>query len=164
MGYALRAQIVSGISPVWSPFSYSDVFTERAGAKVGKCRDVNNTDSRREDPFPSAAGTLVASGGPRSVTARFGVDPGKPFAQKKRDGGWGGRPRSTFYRWCDQYQTGGLETLEDRSPRPDRVCTARVRLWPGERRARYAAPLVWSGHLQHTVRYTELTPHRFKWF
>jgi hypothetical protein len=27
-----------------------------------------------------------------------------------------------------------------------------------------AAPLVWSGHLQHTVRYTELTPHRFKWF
>ena len=32
-----------------------------------------------------------------------------------------GIPRSTFYRWCDQYQTGGPEALEDRSPRPDRV-------------------------------------------
>ena len=30
-------------------------------------------------------------------------------------------PRSTFYRWCDQYQTGGPEALDDRSPRPDRV-------------------------------------------
>src|ERR1700729_416785 len=30
-------------------------------------------------------------------------------------------PRSTFYRWCDQYQTGGPEALNDRSPRPDRV-------------------------------------------
>src|SRR6266849_3234985 len=29
-------------------------------------------------------------------------------------------PRSTFYRWCDQYQTGGPEALDDRSPRPDR--------------------------------------------
>src|SRR3954447_672073 len=76
-----------------------------------------------------------------------------PSAQKKRDGGWGGRrmrypaaekleiirlveqshlpvrrvleqigiPRSTFYRWCDLYQTGGPEALDDRSPRPDRV-------------------------------------------
>src|SRR4030088_1999554 len=29
--------------------------------------------------------------------------------------------RSTFYRWCDLYQTGGPEALDDRSPRPDRV-------------------------------------------
>ena len=26
-----------------------------------------------------------------------------------------------FYRWYDQYQTGGPEALDDRSPRPDRV-------------------------------------------
>ena len=32
-----------------------------------------------------------------------------------------GIPRATFYRWCDQYQTGGPEALDDRSPRPDRV-------------------------------------------
>ena len=32
-----------------------------------------------------------------------------------------GVPRSTFYRWYDQYQTGGPEALDDRSPRPDRV-------------------------------------------
>jgi putative transposase len=32
-----------------------------------------------------------------------------------------GIPRSTFYRWCDLYQTGGPEALEDCSPRPDRV-------------------------------------------
>ena len=32
-----------------------------------------------------------------------------------------GIPRSTFYRWCDLYQTGGPEALGDRSPRPDRV-------------------------------------------
>ena len=32
-----------------------------------------------------------------------------------------GIPRSTFYRWCDQYQTGRPEALDDRSPRPDRV-------------------------------------------
>ena len=32
-----------------------------------------------------------------------------------------GIPRSTFYRWYDQYQTGGPEALDDRSPRPDRV-------------------------------------------
>ena len=31
-----------------------------------------------------------------------------------------GIPRSTFYRWCDLYQTGGPEALGDRSPRPDR--------------------------------------------
>jgi putative transposase len=29
--------------------------------------------------------------------------------------------RSTFYRWCDLYQTGGPAALDDRSPRPDRV-------------------------------------------
>jgi transposase InsO family protein len=32
-----------------------------------------------------------------------------------------GIPRPTFYRWYDLYQTGGLEALEDRSPRPSRV-------------------------------------------
>src|ERR1700686_5010663 len=32
-----------------------------------------------------------------------------------------GIPRSTFYRWYDQYQTGGPKALDDRSPRPDRV-------------------------------------------
>jgi len=32
-----------------------------------------------------------------------------------------GIPRSTFYRWCDLYQTGGPEALDDRRPRPDRV-------------------------------------------
>ena len=32
-----------------------------------------------------------------------------------------GIPRSTFYRWYDQYQTGGPEALDDRSPRLDRV-------------------------------------------
>src|ERR1700724_1339846 len=32
-----------------------------------------------------------------------------------------GIPRATFYRWCDVYQSGGPETLDDRSPRPDRV-------------------------------------------
>ena len=33
----------------------------------------------------------------------------------------GDHPRSTFYRWCDLYQTGGPEALDDRSPRPDRL-------------------------------------------
>jgi transposase-like protein len=28
---------------------------------------------------------------------------------------------AAFYRWCDLYQTGGPEALEDRSSRPDRV-------------------------------------------
>ena len=32
-----------------------------------------------------------------------------------------GIPRATFYRWCDLYQSGGPEALEDRRPRPDRV-------------------------------------------
>jgi putative transposase len=32
-----------------------------------------------------------------------------------------GIPRATFYRWYDLYQTGGVEALEDRSPRPRRV-------------------------------------------
>jgi len=32
-----------------------------------------------------------------------------------------GVPRATFYRWCDLYQTGGPEALEDRRPRPNRV-------------------------------------------
>jgi putative transposase len=32
-----------------------------------------------------------------------------------------GIPRQTFYRWYDRYLTGGLEALEDRSPRPRKV-------------------------------------------
>ena len=32
-----------------------------------------------------------------------------------------GIPRATFCRWCDLYQAGGPEALNDRSPRPDRV-------------------------------------------
>jgi putative transposase len=32
-----------------------------------------------------------------------------------------GLPRSTFYRWYDQYQTGGPEALADRPSRPGRV-------------------------------------------
>jgi transposase InsO family protein len=32
-----------------------------------------------------------------------------------------GIPRQTFYRWYDRYLTGGLEALEDRSPRPGKV-------------------------------------------
>ena len=32
-----------------------------------------------------------------------------------------GVPRVTFYRWYDQYQTGGPEALEDRSSQPSRI-------------------------------------------
>src|SRR5450432_2677258 len=32
-----------------------------------------------------------------------------------------GVSRAAFYRWCDLYQSGGPEALEDRSSRPDRV-------------------------------------------
>ena len=32
-----------------------------------------------------------------------------------------GIPRATFYRWCDRYQTGGPEALDDRHPKPDRA-------------------------------------------
>jgi hypothetical protein len=32
-----------------------------------------------------------------------------------------GIPPATFYRWCDLYQAGGLEALEDRPSRPGRV-------------------------------------------
>ena len=35
-----------------------------------------------------------------------------------------GIPRATFYRWYDQYQRGGPEALQDRSPRPDGSGTA----------------------------------------
>ena len=40
---------------------------------------------------------------------------GQPHTGEARHSG------ATFYRWCDLYQTGGPEALEDRSPRPDRV-------------------------------------------
>ena len=43
-----------------------------------------------------------------------------------------GIPRQTFYRWYDRYLTGGLEALEDRSPRPGKVWN-RI---PDERAAR----------------------------
>src|SRR3979409_974246 len=33
-----------------------------------------------------------------------------------------GIARATFYRWCDHYQAGGPEALDDRHPMPDRVC------------------------------------------
>ena len=32
-----------------------------------------------------------------------------------------GIPRSTFYRWYDLYQTGGVDALEDKAPMPSRV-------------------------------------------
>jgi transposase InsO family protein len=32
-----------------------------------------------------------------------------------------GIPRTTFYRWCERYQTGGPEALDDQSPHPSRV-------------------------------------------
>ena len=32
-----------------------------------------------------------------------------------------GVPRATFYRWYDQYQTGGPEALEDRPSQPGRI-------------------------------------------
>jgi len=32
-----------------------------------------------------------------------------------------GIPRTTYYRWYDRYQTGGVDALEDRSPKPKRV-------------------------------------------
>ena len=32
-----------------------------------------------------------------------------------------GVPRTTFYRWYDKYLTGGVDALEDRSPKPLRV-------------------------------------------
>ena len=32
-----------------------------------------------------------------------------------------GVPRTTFYRWYDRYMEGGMDRLEDRSPKPSRV-------------------------------------------
>jgi transposase-like protein len=32
-----------------------------------------------------------------------------------------GVPRATFHRWYDRFLNGGIQALEDRSPRPDRV-------------------------------------------
>src|SRR5690349_1337508 len=32
-----------------------------------------------------------------------------------------GIPRSTFNRWYDRFLTGGIDALEDRRPRPNRV-------------------------------------------
>lgn len=32
-----------------------------------------------------------------------------------------GIPRATFHRWYDRFLTGGVDSLEDRSPRPGRV-------------------------------------------
>lgn len=30
-------------------------------------------------------------------------------------------PRSTFYRWYDRFLAGGVDALEDRRPRPNRI-------------------------------------------
>jgi putative transposase len=38
-----------------------------------------------------------------------------------------GIPRTTFYRWYDRYQVGGLEALEDQSPQPSWVCPDDIR-------------------------------------
>ncbi len=35
-----------------------------------------------------------------------------------------GIPRTTFYRWYDRYPIGGLEALEDQSPKPSRLQTS----------------------------------------
>jgi putative transposase len=43
-----------------------------------------------------------------------------------------GIPKATFYRWYDLYESGGVEALNDRSPRPNRVWN-RI---PGEIRER----------------------------
>ena len=32
-----------------------------------------------------------------------------------------GIPRATFHRWYDRFLSGGVDALEDRSPRPGRV-------------------------------------------
>ena len=32
-----------------------------------------------------------------------------------------GVPRTTFYRWYDKYLEGGIDALEDKSPKPSRV-------------------------------------------
>ena len=32
-----------------------------------------------------------------------------------------GIPRTTFYRWYDKYQTGGVDALEDKAPMPAQV-------------------------------------------
>ena len=32
-----------------------------------------------------------------------------------------GVSRATFYRWCDQFQSGGPEALHDRPSKPDQV-------------------------------------------
>ena len=32
-----------------------------------------------------------------------------------------GIPRTTFYRWYDKYQSGGVDALEDKSPMPEHV-------------------------------------------
>src|SRR5207344_915354 len=113
---------------------------EATGWRYGPGRDLG----RGQGPAARGQG---AEGGRGRADAR------KSPAQKKRDGGWGGRrmrypasekleiiqlveestlpvrrtlekigiPHATFYRWYDQYQTGGPEALDDRCPRPDRV-------------------------------------------
>lgn len=35
-----------------------------------------------------------------------------------------GIPRTTFYRWYDKYLIGGVDALEDRSPKPRASATA----------------------------------------
>ena len=44
-----------------------------------------------------------------------------------------GVPRATFYRWCDLHQTGGLEALEDKSPKPSRMAALERQLKKGDK-------------------------------
>ena len=55
---------------------------------------------------------------------------------------------------------------QDAIPDPSAHAAARLRLCPGQCRPRYARLQAWLGHknIQHTVRYTELAPDRFKNF
>ena len=43
-----------------------------------------------------------------------------------------GIPRTTFYRWYDKYQTGGVDALEDKVPMPTRVCLGPLKLCQSE--------------------------------
>jgi type 1 fimbriae regulatory protein FimB/type 1 fimbriae regulatory protein FimE len=55
---------------------------------------------------------------------------------------------------------------QDHDQGPSAHATARLRLQVGERRRRHRSPQAYLGHknIQHTVRYTELAPTRFKNF
>ena len=60
--------------------------------EISRIRKTRDHPDRRAIPF---------AGAPHAGTARH--------------------PRATFHRWYDRFLTGGVEALEDRSPRPGRV-------------------------------------------